>query len=200
MPRTKTTLLTDLSTTDLKRLLAARERIDVLEKEKAELLKTLSGVDRELGQLLAGSESAARPGRPKGSGAKTKAGKKTVKKTVKKAAKKAVKKTARKTAKKAAKKTAKKAAGKASGKKTVKKTAKGAPRRQAASGRLRLEDVIVEVIRKQGGPVSFKDLFAAIVGGRLFQSKSGNFDNVLRRTLSTSTLVKRAGRGVYELA
>ena len=52
--------------------------------------------------------------------------------------------------------------------------------------------------RKKG--MSFKDLHAAIVGGKLFATKSAKFDNVLRRTLSTSKKVKRVARGIYAVA
>ncbi|MBE0567511.1 MAG: hypothetical protein IH621_16265, partial [Krumholzibacteria bacterium] len=62
--------LIQLSTAELKRLLAARERIDVLEQEQARLLKSLSAVESELGRLLlfedvdalAGSEQALQLG------------------------------------------------------------------------------------------------------------------------------------------
>lgn len=46
-----------------------------------------------------------------------------------------------------------------------------------------MEDVIVSVIRKKRSPVAFQDLKARILKGKLFKTKSGNFDNVLRRTL-----------------
>ena len=54
MPRLKKSLLTDLSTTDLKRLLAARERIDVLEEERGRLAKGLAKVEKELARLISG--------------------------------------------------------------------------------------------------------------------------------------------------
>lgn len=177
MARKKSSLLNELSTADLKRLLHARERIDVLEGEKAKLVKELTRVEKELGKLMEGAATG-------------KAVRKTAKKSVRK---KTVKK---KTAKK---KTVKK--------KTIKKkvTRKKSPVRKApaskkASGKMKLEDVIVAVIRKNGSPVAFQDLKARIVKGKLFKTKSGNFDNVLRRTLSTSKMVKRVGRGIYDVA
>ena len=48
MPRNAKSLLSDLSTSDLKRLLAARERIDVLEKEK----KTEGMMNKRVSQRL----------------------------------------------------------------------------------------------------------------------------------------------------
>ncbi len=189
--------LVQLSTAELKRLLAARERIDVLEAEKARLLKSLAVVDGELARLLAG----AAPGTAKKTARKKAVKKKTArKKTAKK--KVARKKTARKTAKKAVRKTAaKKTVKKAAGKKTARrKTSRKKTAGKTGGARVRLEDVIVAVLKKAGGPLPFKDLHETIVGGRLFATKSANFDNVLRRTLSTSKAVKRVGRGVYAVA
>lgn len=185
--------LIQLSTGELKRMLAARERIDVLEAEKARLLKGLAAVDRELGQLLAGAEpgAAQQPSRRKAKKVgKKKVGKKKV--GQRKVGKKKVAK------KKAAKKTAgKKTAGttrKRVGRKVGKKVAR------SAAGRVRLEDVILAVLRKAGKPVAFKKLYATIVDGKLFATRSSNFDNVLRRTLSTSTSIERVGRGLYAVA
>ena len=181
--------LTQLSTNDLKRMLAARERIDVLESEKAKLLKGLAAVDRELSQLLAGAEPAAAATRKPARKAAKKVGTRKVGK--KKVGKKKVGK------KKAAKKTVRKVAGK----KTVRKTVKKTTRKTAGkAGRVRLEDVILAVLRKSRKPVTFKQLYATIVDGKLFVTKSANFDNVLRRTLSTSTSIARVGRGLYAVA
>lgn len=203
--------LIQLSTAELKRLLAARERIDVLEQEKATLLKSLSAVEAELGRLLAGaSGGAAGPaarrraktvkktaGKPARKGAARKTAKKVAKKTAKRTARKTTKKTAKKTTRKAAGKPARKAAKRSAGK-TAKKPARKSARQ--AGGKVRLEDVIVAVLERAGGTLPFKDLYAAIVDGKLFRTKAGNFDNVLRRTLSTSKAVERAGRGIYTLA
>ncbi len=149
MPRNKSSLLNDLSTTDLKRLLAARERIDVLEGEKSKLVKALARVEKELAKLMSGATG-------KGPGTRKKAARKP-------------------------------SAGKSSGK-------------SAGGAKMKLEDVIVAVIRKNRSPIAFQELKARIVKGRLFKTKSGNFDNVLRRTLSTSKMVKRVGRGIYDVA
>lgn len=203
MVRKAQSILTDLSTADLKRLLAARERIDVLEKEKSQLVRELAKVEKELDGLMAeasGPETApARRGRKPGprKGAKKAAAKETAGKSVRKKA--AKKKTAKK--KTAKKKTSKKISRKAGVrvvKRSAKTTVKEAPAR--ASGRLTLEEVVVAVIGKNGKPMSFQDLMAAIVKGKLFATKSKNFDNVLRRTLSTSKVVKRVGRGIYDAA
>ncbi len=182
--------LIQLSTSELKRMLVARERIDVLEAEKARLLKGLAAVDRELGQLLAGAEPG-KAGAPAGTRRKT-AAKQPVRRKAKKVGKKkaAKKKTARKATRKPAARTAKKKVGKKVGKKAG----------RSEAGRVRLEDVILAVLRKSGKPVAFKKLYATIVDGKLFATKSSNFDNVLRRTLSTSTSIARVGRGLYAVA
>ena len=180
--------LIQLSTGELKRMLAARERIDVLEAEKARLLKELSAVERELSQLLAGADPASAPRGTRRQRTAKKAGRKKV-------AKKAAGKVGRKAVGKAGKKTAKK---------PVKKSAKKSARKPAAARtkapRVRLEDVILAVLRKSRRPVTFKKLYATIVDGELFATKSANFDNVLRRTLSTSESIARVGRGLYAVA
>lgn len=182
MAKRKTSVLSDLTTAQLKRLLAARERIDVLESEKNRLLKELAGVDKELARLEAGAPVAkGKPG-PKKKTAKKKAAKK--KTTKKKVTKKTAGKTVRKTVKKAGR-------GKTAGRKSVSKS---------VGGRVPLEDVIVAALKKAGGQASFKDLLAAIVDGKLYKSKAARFDNVLRRTLSTSKKIRRVGRGVYSAA
>jgi hypothetical protein len=45
--------------------------------------------------------------------------------------------------------------------------------------------------------LEFKAIMAAIKKGKLVKTKSKNFENVLRRTLSTSTAVKRVARATY---
>ncbi len=208
MPRKKSSLLNELSTADLKRLLAARERLDVLEDEKSGLVKKLAKVEKELGQLM-----NVAPGAGAGAAKKVRR-KKTAKKAAKKASRKVGKKAVRK--KSSPKKTggARKAPVKKAARKKVvrkkvvrKKTAarkaagkKSTAGRSAGAGRMKLEDVIVSVIRKNGAPIPFQDLKARILKGKLFKTKSGNFDNVLRRTLSTSKMVKRVGRGIYDVA
>ena len=170
MPSRKSSLLNELSTADLKRLLAARERIDVLEDERAKLVKELAKVEKELGKLMSGA---------------TKTGSRSVKKVRRKKStrkKTGTKKIARK--KVPRKKVARK---KVASKKTV-------------AGKMKLEDVIVSVIKKNRSSIAFQELKARILKGKLFKTKSGNFDNVLRRTLSTSKKVKRVGRGIYDVA
>lgn len=109
------------------------------------------------------------------------------------------KKAIRRPAKKATKKVAKKAAKKVA-KKAMKKVAKKAPkksRKASAKPKMKLEDVVYTILEKNGGPMTFKDIFATIVEGKLYKSRSDKFDNVLRRTLSTSEKIKRISRGVY---
>lgn len=177
MARPRKSLLNDLSTADLKRLLAARERIDTLEKERAQLVKAFTAIDKELDRLV--SEATGSPARKKAVRRK-----KTTTAKAAAATKRKKTTTRKKTAKKAAGKPAKRSAGK----------------KAAAEPKVKLEDVVAGVIGKKKGPVAFQDLYAAIVKGKLFRSKSRNFDNVLRRTLSTSKKIKRVGRGLYDIA
>jgi len=190
MPRKKSSLLNDLSTADLKRLLAARERIDVLEEEQARLLKELAKVEKELVKLMSNT-STARAGI--GKKVRRKLAKKSVRKKSRgKKTSGAVKASTKKvTRKKVVRK-------KVVGKKVVRK--KAAAGKSTGAGKMKLEDVIVSVIRKNRSPIPFQDLKARILKGKLFKTKSGNFDNVLRRTLSTSKMVKRVGRGIYDVA
>lgn len=201
MPNSQKVFLTSLTTAEMKRLLIARERIDVLLTEKDKLTKALNKIENELSKLMDGAGKS--PGAPKASGRK-KAGRKkkaAVKKVAKK--KKAKKKVIKKkvTKKKVAKK---KVTKKAVVKKKVAGKKKAAPRKVKAgrktAGRVKLEDVVVSVIKSHGKPMSYKELIGIIVKKKLFTSKSSNFDNVLRRTLSTSKLVKRVGRGIYSVA
>ncbi|MBU8871925.1 MAG: hypothetical protein KOO60_13745 [Gemmatimonadales bacterium] len=185
MPRTKSSLLKTLSTADFKRLLAARERIDTLEKEKAQLVKSLSAIDDELAKLMAGEPGQTRKKR---AASKKVRGKSTGRKKTAR-----VKASGTKTLKKVVRK-------KAAKKKAAPKKSSARKAAVPAKGKIKLEDVVVRIINRKKGPVAFKDLYSAIVKGKLFTSKSNNFDNVLRRTLSTSKKVKRVGRGLYNVA
>ena len=93
------------------------------------------------------------------------------------------KKVARKSVRKGTKKTGRKGSGKKSGRSSQ-----------------TLEQVVAGLIKRNGAPLPFQKILSTITRKKLFVSKSKNFDNVLRRTLSTSTAIKRVGRGVYDLA
>lgn len=191
MPNSQKDFLTNLTAKEMKRLLVARERIDVLLTEKSKLTSALNKIEDELAKLMDGasanSSTTKSSVRKKAPRKKTVTGKKVVKKKI----------AARKVAKKkvAPKKVVKKVAAKKKASAKAKSTVRKAP-----AGRVKLEDVVVSIIQAKGKPVSYKDLMGIIVKKKLFKSKSNNFDNVLRRTLSTSKLVKRVGRGVYSIA
>ncbi len=160
MVRKKSNLLTDLSLAQVKKLVAIKERIGVLEAQKSKLENELKKIEGELSRLFNDQTGM--------SGVKArKVGRKKVGRVKKKATRKARKKTVRKAA-----------AGKTGGKQT-------------------LEDVVVKLISRKGKPVSFQDLLNTITTKRLVKTRSTNFDNVLRRTLSTSKKIKRVSRGVY---
>ncbi len=188
--------LARLSREELEHLLAVKGEIEQLETRRDALQRELQDVEAALEKLVGGAGATGRK-----STARTAASRK---KTTGKAGKKpGAKKPARKTAKKVAGEGGKTAAKKTAAKKTAaKKTArkaakKGAGRRGSSGGAGTLEDVIVRVLQEQGEPMSFKALLESIVMNKLFVSRSKNFDNVLRRTLSTSDRVKRVARGVY---
>lgn len=76
-------------------------------------------------------------------------------------------------------------------------------RSRAQSGRGRgrggksLEQVVVDLIHSKGGRMQFPDIKSTILRRKLFATRSKNFDNVLRRTISTSRKIKRVARGTY---
>lgn len=182
-------LVKELSRADIESLLATKNEMETLEMRRQELQKELADVEQRLGRLAdrtAGSSKAT------GARASKKTAKKAARKTAKKTVKKAAKKATSKTSKKSASKTGKQAAGKAP-------TARRGRGRATGPGNTTLEDVVVQVLTTNGEPMSFKDLLATIIDRKLFKSRSKSFDNVLRRTLSTSKKVKRVGRGIYGL-
>ncbi len=101
MTRQTSGLLSKLSTSDLKRLLAARERIDVLEEKRDQLRAALDKVEAELMRLvestrgIGDSPARKKPGRPKGSLNKKASRKKVVRRKVASVAAAGKKKTAR---------------------------------------------------------------------------------------------------------
>ena len=197
MPKDLSRLLTELSRDDLERLLAAKSEVEELETRRDELRRDLAEVERQLARLADAVPGRGGAGRRKKSAkkvARKAASKKAKKTTGKKAAKKTARTTGTAAGKKAAKKTVKKA-GKKAGKKTAKKTAKKAAK--APRSQPTLEDVIVQVLQEHGEPMAFKNILSTITGRKLFKTRSKSFDNVLRRTISTSDRIKRHGRGIY---
>ncbi len=201
MPTNVMAMLQSLSRVQIERLLKAKECIEALQSRRDALRQELAQIEADLNGLLEGTGDVARTPRgvrkakkkttprakaARAAAAETPAAKKT---TRKKTGKKAAKKTAKKTAKKAAAKPAK----------ALRRKVAAAPAKAArgAGKRPTLEDVVANLIAKRGEPVAFQDLLATITGKKLFETKSANFDNVLRRTLSTSTRIKRVGRGMY---
>ncbi len=172
MPRTRATLLTGMSAAELRKLAKTKDKLEKLEVQKARLAKDLAKVEKAIAKVL---------------GALT--GKK---KTRKKAGRKKVgKKVTRKRAVKAAPK-----------KKAVrvrkKKAAKKAVAKKAKAPRVTVESVVVALLKGRKKPVAFQDILATIEKKKLVKSKSKNFANVLRRTLSTSKKVNRVSRGMYK--
>ena len=88
-------------------------------------------------------------------------------------------------------------AGRKAGRRAVKAPAKA---KRAAGGGGTLQEVVAGLIRAHGSPMAFQDILRTIQSRKLVKTKSKDFANVLRRTLSTSRLVKRVARGTYGVA
>ena len=82
----------------------------------------------------------------------------------------------------------------ASGRRKAGATSRG---RGKGRGGKSLEDVVVDLIHSRGKPMLFPDIKNSILRRNLFATRSKNFDNVLRRTISTSKKIRRVARGTY---
>ena len=174
----KRTSPADFTVTELKAMLAAKTKIDELTAQRDELQAAVAKIDKELASLLGGKVPAAA----------------TRKKTAKTSPKRPARSTAAKAATTAPKRgRPKKAAGvKAAAKKPTR--AKPAPR--GGKGPT-IEAVVIDVIKANGGKMAFQEVLATIQKKKLIKTTAKDFANVLRRTISTSGKIKRAGRGVY---
>lgn len=168
MARKTKDILESLTAAQLKQMLAVKERADELQAVRKDLASQLAKVEKEIAQLLGGAAAPA----PRKKAAKKSTGKK------------------RGRPPKAA------AEAKGAAKETAKRPVKRTPRTKAPTA-ARLEDVVVQVIKAGGGKLAFPEILSTITSQKLYASKSKNFDNVLRRTISTSKKVKRVSRGVY---
>ena len=181
--RTKKTAA-DFTVSELKAMLAAKTKIDELTEKRDELHAALAKIDKELAGLLGGAIPGTR--------GRKKAGRK---KTAKKTAKRPARKTAAKAATAAPKRGRPKKAAGAKGR--PKKATAAATKRATAKGGPTIESVVVDVIKANGGNMAFQEVLATIQKKKLIKTKAKDFANVLRRTISTSGKIKRAGRGVY---
>jgi len=205
MARMTKDLLRSVSAAELKQALAVKSKVEELEARRATLTRDLAKIEKEIAKLMDGGTAPARKKATRKKAAKKKVAKKAAKKTAKKTVRKkaGVKKAGVKKAgvKKAGrKKVAAKAATRKTTRKTTKKTTRKSagktPRVKAPTG-ARLEDVIIQVIKAGGGRMAFPEIKETITSQKLYKTKSKNFDNVLRRTISTAKGVKRVARGVY---
>jgi hypothetical protein len=60
-----------------------------------------------------------------------------------------------------------------------------------------VESVVVALLKANKKPMAFPEIMATIQKKKLIKTKSANFANVLRRTISTSAKIKRVARGTY---
>ena len=171
MPRTRANLLMGMSAAQLRKLADSKERLEKMEGKKAGLVKELVQVDKSIAKLL-GSLTGKKLTRKK-------AGRKKVAKkaTRKRVAKAAPKKKVQVRKKRAAKKVA------------VKKT---------KAPRVTVESVVVDLLKGAKKPMAFQDILSTIQKKKLIKSKSKDFANVLRRTVSSSKKIKRVSRGTYK--
>ena len=95
------------------------------------------------------------------------------------------------TRKKAGRKKAVKAASK---KKAVqvrkKRAAKKVTAKKAKAPRVTVESVVIDLLKAQKKPMAFQDILSTIQKKKLIKSKSKDFANVLRRTVSSSKKIK----------
>ncbi len=194
MPRKKMVDPAALSVSELRHLLVTKEKMEKLEERRSALAKELAAVESEMKKISAAP--AGKSLRKKSTAKKKKVGrpakKASAKKKVGRPAKKAAAK--KKVGRPAKKVAAKKKVGRPAGKvgRPAKKVAAKAPR-------VTVESVVADLIRGNGSPMSFQEIFAEITKQKLIKTKSKNFANVLRRTLSTSKALKRVSRGVYNV-
>jgi hypothetical protein len=71
--------------------------------------------------------------------------------------------------------------------------------RRKSGAKTSLAGVVIQVLTERGEAMAFKEILETITSQKLFRSRSKSFDNVLRRTISTSDKIKRVSRGVYGL-
>jgi hypothetical protein len=63
--------------------------------------------------------------------------------------------------------------------------------------RTTVESTVVALLKANKKPMAFPEIMATIQKKKLIKTKSANFANVLRRTISTSAKIKRVARGTY---
>jgi len=173
MPRTKASLLTGMTAAELRKLANTKEQLDKLEGQKTKLTKDLAKVEKAIAKELKGL-IGRKPTRKKAG--RRKVAKKTTRKRVAKAAPK--KKAVRVRKKRAVKKVAAK---------------------KAKTPRVTVESAVVNLLKGRKKPMAFQDILSTIQKKKLVTSKSKNFANVLRRTVSSSKKIKRVSRGMYRV-
>jgi len=73
------------------------------------------------------------------------------------------------------------------------------PKATTKAPRQTVESVVVALLKANKKPMAFPEIMATIQKRKLIKTKSANFENVLRRTISTSSKIKRVARGVYRV-
>ena len=174
MPRKKSKPTTRLPAAKRKQLAATQAQFKKLESRLAALDKEYAALQAATGQLVAALL--------KGAAAKAKA---TAPKTTR-------------TPKVQVEKKAAAAKAKPGRKPKVRVAAKRGRPAATKAPRQTVESVVVALLKAHKKPMAFPEIMATIQKRKLIKTKSANFANVLRRTISTSSKIKRVGRGVYK--
>ncbi len=69
--------------------------------------------------------------------------------------------------------------------------------KKSAAPRQTVESTVIALLKANKKPMAFTEIMATIQKRKLIKTKSANFANVLRRTISTSSAIKRVSRGTY---
>lgn len=175
MPRKKSKPTAAQAATNRKQQASVQAQFKMLESRLAALDKEYAAVQAAMGQLVAGLL--------KGAAAKAKV---TAPKTTR-TKKVQVARNAKATKAKPGRKPKARVAAK-----------RGRPAANKAP-RATVESVVVALLKANKKPMAFPEIVATIQKKKLIKTKSANFANVLRRTISTSSKIKRVGRGVYRV-
>lgn len=199
MPRNKRLPLADISLGELKRMVAIKERMSALEEKRDRLQGELAEIQAAIAKLTGAEAPAAGRRRQRGRKPARKPGRKPGRQPGRLAGRRGGRGAAASRAVRAAGKAVGKAAGKR-GRQAGRRAAPATARAKRAGAGGTLQEVVAGLIRAHGSPMAFQDILRTIQSRKLVKTKSKDFANVLRRTLSTSKLVKRVARGTYGVA
>ncbi len=191
MPRMKSKPATRSTAAKRKQQAAAQAQFKKLESRLAALDKEYAAVQVATGQLVAGLLGGATANAKATTPKTTRAPKVQVGKS-----KTAKAKPGRKPGVRVGKKAAAAKAKPGRKPKARVATKRGRPAATKAP-RTTVESVVITLLKANKKPMAFPEIMATIQKRKLVKTKSANFANVLRRTISTSGAIKRVSRGTY---